>query len=56
MGRRSSAAAAGTIRISPKIEQLLSHILSASIHLMAGDAEEETALQIMGEIKQKHGS
>lgn len=49
MDRRSTAAAAGTIRLSvkpPKIEQLLSHIQSVSIHLMGGGAQKEAGLQI----------
>lgn len=48
MDRRSTAAAAGTIRLSvkpPKIEQLLSHVQSVSIHLMGG-AQKEAGLQI----------
>lgn len=52
MDRGSTAAAAGTIRISvepPEIEQLLNHILSVSIQLMGGDAEKETGLQTMKE-------
>lgn len=59
MGLRSTAAAAGTIRISvkpPKIEQLLTHFLNVSIHLMGGDAETGTGLQILKQEKQKRRS